>query len=75
MNILRRPGCGRTCRARWQLGTDRVADAIGQRRHAIEVLEVVLELADEAVVVAHAVLSFISNRASASTAARRCFNA
>jgi len=59
----------------WQLGMDRVADVVRQRRRPIELVEVVLEMADEVVVVIHAVLSLISSRASASTAARSSFNA
>ncbi len=54
---------------------NRMTDVLGQRSDTIEVLEVSLELADELVVASHAVLAFLSNRASASTAARRCFRA
>ena len=59
----------------WKLGMDRVPDVIGQRRGAIEVVEVRLEPADEVVGSVHAVPTFLSRRASASTAARRCFRA
>jgi hypothetical protein len=48
---------------------------VRQRRRPIELVEVVLEMADEVVVVIHAVLSLISSRASASTAARSSFSA
>ena len=59
----------------WKLGMDRVPDVGGQRRGAIEVVEVRLEPADEVVGSVHAVPTFLSRRASASMAARRCFRA
>jgi hypothetical protein len=70
----RRPP-GRALWCRRKLGADGIADALGQRRAALVLIEIAFELTDELVVVRHAVPRVVIGCRSASMANRSSFNA